>query len=503
MGKKSLLFFECVSFSRKFHLEEKELILWSEWIKEIFQYSLDWEKGFAEMLKRATTLTPGPLQEMTSFSAFDSLEKFLEVLQGLREDLTLTPLSLEQWAVKWAGIAEKYLTPDDDTAFSRAMKNLRESSVSAEYPFEVIEDVLTLDVHSSFYGNHLHAVCLASMTEGSIVPSRACFMMGMDEESFPRKKQATSLDLLRKEPDPADIDRYLFLQALLNTKEWLTISYGHISEEDGKTMGASLVVQELLDEYFIESKVIPPSIMTKQDSPQFSFRCPEEIVPKDGVVLLSDLTFFARHPWKYYLQKVEKIYLSDRKERSFRSLRSTLARSSLAWPIEAIITSRKERFPGIFQEAFSLDVQEKAEEYQKQIEKWGKKKTSLTFYQTAKEGEFPPLQIQLGDSVVQIIGDIPFLLEDGALHFGDDKISALLKVWPEVLAACVALKTSNIYCLKTGKIKTVTNPQESLKKFVSYYLRCQNTLSPLIPDWADAFLRKGPDAFSPNLTMKM
>jgi hypothetical protein len=36
-----------------------------------------------------------------------------------------------------------------------------------------------------------------------------------------------------------------------------------------------------------------------------------------------------------------------------------------------------------------------------------------------------------------------------------------------------------------------------LKNYLSYYLRCQSCLSPLIADWADALLRKNPKDFVP------
>ena len=98
-------------------------------------------------------------------------------------------------------------------------------------------------------------------------------------------------------------------------------------------------------------------------------------------------------------------------------------------------------------------------------------------------------------STVLLTGDIPFALRQGALHLGDDSLPSLLRAWPELLAAAAALGAPYIYVLKNGKIKTIADPHKSLKSFICYYLKCSEALSPLLPDWADALLRKGPEAF--------
>ena len=100
---------------------------------------------------------------------------------------------------------------------------------------------------------------------------------------------------------------------------------------------------------------------------------------------------------------------------------------------------------------------------------------------------------------VRIIGEVAYAMEQGALHCGADRLSAVLKVWPELLAASVALGTSHIHFLKNGKIKTIGHPKESLKAFLQYYLRSNGGLSPLLPDWAETFLRKGPEGFESHI----
>lgn len=86
------------------------------------------------------------------------------------------------------------------------------------------------------------------------------------------------------------------------------------------------------------------------------------------------------------------------------------------------------------------------------------------------------------------------------VHLGEDKLPSVLKIWPEALAVSAALSSPNLYFLKTGKKKTISNGEEHLKQFISYYVQCQQGLTPLVPDWADALLRKKPADFSDSFT---
>jgi len=73
---------------------------------------------------------------------------------------------------------------------------------------------------------------------------------------------------------------------------------------------------------------------------------------------------------------------------------------------------------------------------------------------------------------------------------GRDEIGAYLRKWPELLCALIANGSNRIYSLKTGKIREVADPLGALKKAIELYLRCQNHLFFLHPEWADEVLRK-------------
>jgi exonuclease V gamma subunit len=475
------------------------------------------------MIYLLATLFPGPVQKGILLSDADQIEEFLSFLQSLEADLApmrVDACSLGIWAQRFEALASKYLTHDpEDEADVAAWKSfqgrilaLRKADArlgEISYPFEVIDPFINRSCSGPFHGSHLHAVRIGSIEPGTILPARALFLIGMDEEAYPRKRIRSSLDLLKNEsvyvPEKPDIDRYLFLQILFAARDFLRISYGHLSPDEGKPVGPSLLVQELLNAAPHDlSRVVMKKTRHEPMPLRFSLRCPQKSsLEAERIISLSDLAAFARHPWKHYLQRVEGIYVENRTERTFALQRSPLLRASLKWPLESLLRAAPDLPPTLFKEAFLIDLEERATDWGNKKREWGDSLFSLSFLESAEtmrrtkdRTEFPPLEIELDEgSRVLLIGEVNHVMEQGVLHLGDDSLPALLKAWPELLAASIALGTSRIYFLKNGKVKTITDPKKSIKSFISYYLRCTNSLSPLVPDWADSLLRRGFESF--------
>lgn len=496
---------ETPSFLQKQGWTPEEVNLLSTWIRHIFKDG-DWQSGFNSLLLRSLQLSPGPAPNLVSLGDFDLLEELLHLLQSLSKDLSKNNLSLSGWANHWEEMANKYLGEHTE-AFQQNLQTYRRAARhfgETPFPLEVIAPFLLPTIPTQIHGSHLHAVRIAPLTSGSILPSRAIFLLGMDEENFPRTHIASSLNLLKHTatyiPDPAEMDRYLFLQILFAAQDFLCISYNHLSAEEGKPVNPSLLVQELLATIGPE---IAPAITTTFHTPssrptrkiQWKMDCPPVPPSQETLLHLSDLSLFARHPWKYYLQKTLHIFLPDTQEPTFAQQRAPILRTALHWPMEIAITSQKENIPsGPLGIAFALDAVKQGRKRQEQSAAWGGPPFSLTFLQTIRTPQqyaFPPLQF----GQVRLIGEVRHALLNGPLHLGDDSLSGLLKNWPEILAAMIALNSHHVYCLKTGKVKEIANPHQALTDFITYYLRCQSHLSPLMPDWASDFFKKEPLQF--------
>lgn len=468
-----------------------------EIIEKIFREK-DWKQGASKLLFDALSLFPGPSKE--SLSDLDQFEKLMTILESLHTDFASKEMrTLLQWGEFWEEIAPKYLSQDFEnesdsgsvSAFLRAVNAMKRIAVDGVFPFEVIEEFLVRPIHTSHLGSHLHAVSFSSMTQGAIVPAKAIFMIGMDEESFPRKEERSSLDFVKAKPGASEEDRYLFLQALLNAKEFLRIFYGHIAGSDGKEIGPALPVKEVLIRANLVPKVKNVQSNDLHVEKVFKFSIPEEKEPIEPITLdLNELLSFSRHPWRHFLKNTLGMHLEEEKEPSFAMDQARLLKPLLTWDHSSVFASKEISYPGIFKEAFFQSVEEKTKAIKQQIEQLGKKLEPISLLQTATEGEHSPIFLELNNGQkVQIVGSIPYSFTDGAVHFGADSLASLLRVWPEVLVANVALGTNNLYFLKTGKIKQIDDPLGSLKKLVEYHLRFSKALTPLIPDFAEQLLR--------------
>ncbi len=518
-----LSLFETLSFSRKQNLDESELEQIEDWIREVgVEWGLDqnhrkerlkdiipnlpndlqtgsWEHGLEQLLERLVYLRPKGIDP-------DSFEKFLALFQSLKEDLAPfhSESSLSVWADRLEALAEKYLSYDledeaDSAAYSsfqhliQALRQAGGRIGEKRFPFAPIERFLDRPTSGNIHGSHLHAVRISSLSDGAALPSKALFLLGMDEESFPEPRKASSLNLLVQEKipviEPSDRDRYLFLQTLFSATDFLRISYGHLSSDEGKPVGPSILVQELMS--YIDGNItetapafseIQSFLFPKRTLsfwPDWTCLPPLQLPEGEITLSISDLSSFAKNPWKFYLQKIEGVYLKEEWEDSFSSQKSRCLRAILEHREDA-----KGELPyGLIGKALEMEIDETAKEWEGELKNWG------------AEGPFSlPLKemVVTWDKLkVRIVGEIRNATSLGFLHTGGGKIGDLLRDWPEILVTGIILNTPQVLLVKEGKIKLLNRLEEALKSFIEYYFRCQTISSPLISSWADPFLRKG------------
>ncbi|OGN64245.1 MAG: hypothetical protein A3E80_01065 [Chlamydiae bacterium RIFCSPHIGHO2_12_FULL_49_9] len=499
-----------------------------------------WEQGIDRLLNFLVFLfeEDSPLQINST-----ELEQFIALFQGLQNDLKemQTPRALSEWALFLETIAAKYLSVDlSDEAdqagiqsFRQFLQELRRADSRLEqksFPFALIQRLFLRPCANQIHASHLHAVRVAPLDEGAALPARAVFLIGMDEESFPKGDAPSSLDLLRGNGEfiPGNLEkgRYLFLQALFAAQEFFWVSYGHLSADEGKAVGPSLVLQELLS-YIKSSFSLREDIVKSYPSLSFDVRCfrekkpcyskgdwdaakalygpkrklsfwpdlsacpPLELPEGEITVSISDLTLLSRHPWKFYLQKVHSIYLDAEVEDLFFLQKARLVRAALKGSLEKVLLDSKETFRGVFGDALRLEVEKSASEWSARLHEWGiKELRSLSFLENCLES--PPLEIVWEDRLkVRLVGEVKNVGDKGLVFLNEDNIGGALKVWPEILIAGLARKSPLVFSMKSGKSRILENLEESLRAYLEYYFRCLKTPSPLLPDWADSFLRKG------------
>ncbi len=456
-----------------------------------------WEKGLDRLLDAIVFFKPFQVDP-------DRFETLIEILSLLKNLDFKGEKTLISWASSLEMAVETFLLPDLENEADIAAKNcfrqllidLRNFKDERLYPSEVIEHLLIRPCKVQIHASYLHAVQFAPLEEGASIPAKALFLIGMDEESFPRIPASTSLDLLKQKiPDRADRDRYLFLQTIFSAREFLRISYGHLSPDEGKAVGPSPLVQELLS--VTGSEIITHYRGIELPSYKKSFVWPPfkktELPEGEYTVSLSDLRQLASHPWKFFLQKVYGIYLDNELKETFALQKGKLLRSQLG---KQFLEGKLP--PGLFGKAMELEVLEKASKWQMQLDEWQLKPFSLVLNESCStpqwEGDHytaPPIELTWDNLTVRIVGEARQATLKGVICANDDTLSGVLKIWPEALAVALSLNAPQLWMLKNGKTKQLENPAESLKGFIEYYFHSLNAPSPLVPDWVDSILRKG------------
>lgn len=522
-----LSLFETPSFYRKKGWDQEVLDTFRSWISSVgINWGLDdqhrkeinpdilkdrpfdgtWEKGLNALLDALIYLKPLQISP-------DLFEEFMVTLSELKELELKGEKTLCDWGISLEKAAFTFLQSDpsdeaDMTEQSKLRKmvlEMKKITSSDLYPFEVVKHFLGSSSLGQMHASKLHAIRFSPIQEGAMIPAKAVFILGMDEMSFPRVETPSSLDhLLGKIPKRADFDRYLFLQSIFSASEYLRISYCHLSEEEGKPVGPSLLVQELMNvtgSQIAHIYPLPKKVLAKKHLP-FPRFTKVDLPSGEMILSIQELKYLARHPWKFFLRETHKIYLNEELETTFPLQRGKLVRAFLENE-----ESDEKGLLGPFKKAMDLEVMEKVAERNEQLQEWQIEPFSLNFQQSCKEAKWeggnyiaPPLELRLENLTVKLVGEIKQVCQKGMISSYEDNIGGTIRIWPEALATALALNAPEIWMLKSGKNRPIQNPEKALKAFITYYFHCLQAPSPLLPDWADSILRKGPSELAKKMT---
>lgn len=478
-----------------------------------------WEEGMTLWIKQLACYSPG---EGIDFSDSDLLAELIELLHDLNKDLALllADRTLKEWSSLIERLAKTYFS-ESEGSLQSFLAHLQKVESKEVVPLHPILHLLKTQCKIQRPNSNLNAVSFFPLERGTVFPAKAIFVLGMGEEAFPRRKDPSSLDLPSCAITKEEEDRFLFLQLFFAANEKLTISYLHISAE-GRNLSPSLVLQELMSYAELKPKAHPPlpiscDYFDPEHSPllsfsQKSFRAAQafysdqkapsfwpKMDPNPNVkplyidqISLRDLCLLTRHPWKFFLQKGLGIYLQKEAEDPWSSFTFSPWQKQIAVR-HFLFNKEKEMLNkplGVFGDLALLEVEEKVDEIRASLD--GLELSSLPFsYLTT---------LSSGQSI-QIKGEIPFLTQRGVLHLGEDTLTGVLRIWPEVLAVYLATGCNEILFTngKKPRVLSFDKAEESLKLLLEYYLRCISAPSPLIQDWADSLLRRGPEELAKKM----
>ena len=200
-------------------------------------------------------------------------------------------LSLSEWAQIYRAQLDAYLHPADpgDTQdrlrILHALSRLENMDLGSKVSGRVAAEIASKALESLGGGRGRYlaeGVVVSSFLPMRAIPFRVVFVLGLGEGLFPASEQRDALDLRAAkrragDVDPAERDRYMFLETLLCAREKLYLSYVRRDGQTGDPLQPSAVVQELLhilktgylgEEGLEDIKIEPPLWRFDEISPE-------------------------------------------------------------------------------------------------------------------------------------------------------------------------------------------------------------------------------------------
>lgn len=227
-----------------------------------------WKYGFQLLIEKLIALSSR--EANIEFSHADLLNRWIQLLYGLRDDLSPfhdgTRMKIEDWVHYFLCLLDTYFAPDpsEEAAIEKyqelrsVFEKLRAGGVYCResfFPFSSIyTELLSLFDHKGVvYKEHaVQSIRFCSLLPLRSIPAKVIGMLGMQAGAFPRVQVPSSFNLMmeREErdyvPSSADYDRYLFLEILHSARDHFVITYQNYSQEESKELEPCIVVQELL-----------------------------------------------------------------------------------------------------------------------------------------------------------------------------------------------------------------------------------------------------------------
>ncbi|MDI6776368.1 MAG: exodeoxyribonuclease V subunit gamma [Syntrophales bacterium] len=280
---------EISSVREKFGLAEEDLELIRRWVAEIrIRWGLDGENRrqmglpeFSENTWRAGLnrlllgyAMPGKNEHLfNGILPYDHIEgsetlvlgKFIAYTDQLFYHVTSLGRSrtLDEWSQTLTGLLNSFFLTDETTeremqVLRGAIRNLADQQVVSGF-----DEVVGVEVIKSHLRNHVEkegfgfgfmtgGVQFCTMLPMRSIPFKIIYLLGMNNEDYPRRSKALGFDLMARYPRPGDRsrrmdDRYLFLEAILSARKRLVVSYIGQSIEDNSLIPPSVLISELLD----------------------------------------------------------------------------------------------------------------------------------------------------------------------------------------------------------------------------------------------------------------
>ncbi|MCO6460355.1 MAG: exodeoxyribonuclease V subunit gamma [Saprospiraceae bacterium] len=203
------------------------------------------------------------IAEINQITRFVTMVEMLAVNMKKRQ----YQMSVSEWKTFIEDILADFIISDEsdkDDLYSQIINKFDEIDYVSKFlkdlevPFDVFTKKLVNSLnYESSSGNFLsRGITFCSPLPYRSIPFKVVAMLGLNQDTFPRKLKKLQFDLMAANPRPGDRnirnnDKHLFLESILSARNYLYLSYIGKSIQNNKDLPPSFLIDELID--FIQS----------------------------------------------------------------------------------------------------------------------------------------------------------------------------------------------------------------------------------------------------------
>lgn len=462
-----------------------------EWIRKWVQKSgirwgykgseVSWEKGFERLLDDLA-LAKEPL---VTYTDAQLLGELIETVRLLYQSLDYQGRTLSEWADYVRFLMETFFI-ESSWLLSKLEPFRRGESIPFEAFYLLLQEELKKE-GLTINPNQLQSYHFCSMLPMRSIPAKVIWLLGMDQESFPRLDRKLSFDLPLQSYSPTrlDFDRCLFLESVLSAREKFVISYIGRDPLDNQERSPSTVVSDFLKHVHIEP-VVHKNCVAQRESILAPFALHlEEANTQEAVVEIADLLSLAKSPLKHYYK--HQLGMHFWKEESLKEeeeflispftlsyLRKAALQNKLAQGIERV--KREGGYPfGIFKQVANRRISEIQEiqtnTYEFHLHVQEKRQIEEHLF------HLPALKI----ASTKLVGKIEGIVDDTLYLPAKKDVRAVLSAWPLILI--FAHLGNEVVFLRDDQKMPIPFAKAALEGFLRYFFLSKKVASPFYPTW--------------------
>jgi len=215
------------------------------------------------VLPETPGLAPGDTAPLATGHGLELVGRWLHLLTTLRDWLNALrhSRSCSTWAETLPAVLGDFFGDGGNWAWElpvilAAIDDWQQAAAgcSLELDAAVVAAVLDerLAVDSGRFGHRSGAITISALEPMRAIPHRVIVLMGLDAGQFPRQRQRSGFHLMEHwrclgDPQPADQDRYVLMEALLSARDHLMVSWSSRDGRKGEALPPATPVRQWLE----------------------------------------------------------------------------------------------------------------------------------------------------------------------------------------------------------------------------------------------------------------